>query len=202
MFETLKNAWKIADLRKKLLYTRCSSCSFSASAAAIPVPFLDAGHSARLMISGEQATCWATSTCSPVAPSATATLFALSYLPLHHRVHRDPAADRCDPAAGAAGQGRRRGTQTAQQVSPGTATVGSGPAAVGGILFPDAATTVPSPIPRASQGTSPLLSSSSPSWPARCLIMWLGEQIDNKGIGNGISMILFAGIVSRGPLRP
>ena len=31
------------------------------------------------------------------------------------------------------------------------------------------------------------------------LIMWLGEQIDGKGIGNGISMILFAGILSRGP---
>ncbi len=30
-------------------------------------------------------------------------------------------------------------------------------------------------------------------------IMWLGEQINNKGIGNGISMILFAGIVSRIP---
>ncbi len=31
------------------------------------------------------------------------------------------------------------------------------------------------------------------------LIMWLGEQIDAKGIGNGISMILFAGILSRAP---
>ena len=29
------------------------------------------------------------------------------------------------------------------------------------------------------------------------LVMWLGEQIDTKGIGNGISMILFAGIISR-----
>ena len=29
------------------------------------------------------------------------------------------------------------------------------------------------------------------------LVMWMGEQIDNKGIGNGNSMILFAGIVSR-----
>ena len=28
------------------------------------------------------------------------------------------------------------------------------------------------------------------------LLMWLGEQITNKGIGNGISMIIFAGIVS------
>ena len=30
-------------------------------------------------------------------------------------------------------------------------------------------------------------------------IMWLGEQITEKGIGNGISLILFASIVSRGP---
>lgn len=32
-----------------------------------------------------------------------------------------------------------------------------------------------------------------------CLVMWLGEQIDQFGIGNGISMILFAGIISRIP---
>ena len=31
------------------------------------------------------------------------------------------------------------------------------------------------------------------------LVMWLGEQIDAKGIGNGISMILVAGIISRAP---
>ncbi|MCI8652056.1 MAG: preprotein translocase subunit SecY [Oscillospiraceae bacterium] len=30
-------------------------------------------------------------------------------------------------------------------------------------------------------------------------VMWLGEQITEKGIGNGISMILFAGILSRMP---
>ena len=31
------------------------------------------------------------------------------------------------------------------------------------------------------------------------LIMWIGDQIDAMGIGNGISMILFAGIISRAP---
>lgn len=30
-------------------------------------------------------------------------------------------------------------------------------------------------------------------------IMWLGEQISEKGIGNGVSMIIFAGIVARMP---
>ena len=31
------------------------------------------------------------------------------------------------------------------------------------------------------------------------LLMWLGDQITNKGIGNGVSMIIFIGIVSRLP---
>ena len=31
------------------------------------------------------------------------------------------------------------------------------------------------------------------------LMMWLGEQINEKGIGNGISILLFAGIISRIP---
>ena len=31
------------------------------------------------------------------------------------------------------------------------------------------------------------------------LLMWLGEQISNKGIGNGISLIIFIGIISRMP---
>ena len=31
------------------------------------------------------------------------------------------------------------------------------------------------------------------------LLMWLGDQISNKGIGNGISLIIFIGIISRFP---
>ena len=30
-------------------------------------------------------------------------------------------------------------------------------------------------------------------------LMWLGEQINDKGVGNGISLIIFAGIVARIP---
>lgn len=33
-----------------------------------------------------------------------------------------------------------------------------------------------------------------------CLIVWLGEQINDKGIGNGVSLLIFAGIVSRIPV--
>ena len=31
------------------------------------------------------------------------------------------------------------------------------------------------------------------------MTIWLGDQINEKGIGNGISMLLFAGIIARGP---
>ena len=31
------------------------------------------------------------------------------------------------------------------------------------------------------------------------LIMWLGEQITERGIGNGISLIIFVGIIARFP---
>ena len=51
---------------------------------------------------------------------------------------------------------------------------------------------------------------TSPGWPFRILtvitltsgtafIMWLGEQIQERGIGNGISIIITAGIISRLP---
>jgi preprotein translocase subunit SecY len=50
----------------------------------------------------------------------------------------------------------------------------------------------------------------TPGWPFRLMtvitltagtafIMWLGEQITERGIGNGISLIIFAGIVARMP---
>ena len=32
-----------------------------------------------------------------------------------------------------------------------------------------------------------------------CFIMWLGERITERGIGNGMSLIIFAGIVARLP---
>ena len=32
-----------------------------------------------------------------------------------------------------------------------------------------------------------------------CLVVWLGERINEKGIGNGVSLIIFAGIVTRLP---
>ncbi len=58
-------------------------------------------------------------------------------------------------------------------------------------------------------GSSMLVPGAEGIWPAlviiftftsgSALVMWLGEQITEFGIGNGISIILFANIVSRFP---
>jgi preprotein translocase subunit SecY len=34
-----------------------------------------------------------------------------------------------------------------------------------------------------------------------CFLMWIGERITDKGIGNGVSLIIFAGIVARMPVE-
>ncbi len=60
------------------------------------------------------------------------------------------------------------------------------------------------------QGPAGELVVSNPGWPFRIMtvitlttgtifLMWLGEQITDRGIGNGISLIIFASIVSRFP---
>jgi preprotein translocase subunit SecY len=33
------------------------------------------------------------------------------------------------------------------------------------------------------------------------ILMWIGEQIDEYGVGNGISLIIMAGIVARCRMR-
>ena len=68
-------------------------------------------------------------------------------------------------------------------------------------------------LPGAADATSPAAcrSSTNPGWGFQLMtvltlttgtafIMWLGEQITERGIGNGMSLIIFAGIVV-GPSR-
>ena len=55
--------------------------------------------------------------------------------------------------------------------------------------------TVPDSVPKWLAGLTIILTFTA----GTAFLMWLGEQINDKGIGNGISIIIFAGIVSRGP---
>ncbi|MBX2976578.1 MAG: preprotein translocase subunit SecY [Ignavibacteriaceae bacterium] len=54
-------------------------------------------------------------------------------------------------------------------------------------------------IPEAVQGVSWVISTVIILTAGTVFMMWLGEQITEKGIGNGISMIIFIGIIDRFP---
>jgi preprotein translocase subunit SecY len=50
-----------------------------------------------------------------------------------------------------------------------------------------------------NQGLSFILITMLSMTTGTMLLMWLGEQIDDRGVGNGISLIIFIGIISRLP---
>ena len=181
MLETLKNAWKMADLRAKLLYTGMILLLFRIGAA-IPVPFLKPDI-LKTYISGDNnafsnSTLFALGISPYITASIVIQLLAVA-IPALEQLAKEGEEGRkilnkytryCTVALG-----------LLQSVAYyflmrnyGALTYTEGPA-----MYFSAVVII----------TSFLAGSM--------LVMWMGEQIDNKGIGNGISMILFAGIVSR-----
>ena len=79
MFETLKNAWKMPELRKKLLYTLLIIVIFRVGAA-IPVPFLDPS-TLQQMISSNSGNLFGYLNMLTGGAFSQATLFAMSVTP-------------------------------------------------------------------------------------------------------------------------
>lgn len=193
MFETLKNAWKLPDLKRRICFTVMIIVIFRFGAA-LPVPFLDAsvmqgfGDGNLLgflnMLTGgafQNATLFALSISPYITASIVVQLLAVA-IPALEQMAKEGA------------EGRKRLNKISRYVTIGLALIQSfayyqllnrrGAVVDGGNAFGNflLATTI-------------ILMFTAGSM----ICVWLGEQIDEKGIGNGISMILFAGIVSRGP---
>jgi preprotein translocase subunit SecY len=56
-----------------------------------------------------------------------------------------------------------------------------------------------SPVPDAVQGMTFVLTAAAIFTAGTIFLMWVGEQITEKGIGNGVSLIIFIGIMARLP---
>lgn len=193
MFETLKNAWKLPDLKKKICFTLMILVVFRFGAA-LPVPFLDAsvmqgfGDGNLLgflnMLTGgafQNATLFALSISPYITSSIVIQLLAVA-IPSLEQMAKEGA------------EGRKRLNKITRYTTIALALLQSlayyrilnsrGAVMDGGSTF----------------GTMLIMITIISMFTAGSMIcVWLGEQIDEKGIGNGISMILFAGIVSRGP---
>lgn len=192
MLETLKNAWKMADLRAKLLYTGMMLLLFRIGAA-IPVPFLKPDI-LKTYISGDNNWLGYIDLLSGGAFS-NSTLFALGISPY---ITASIVIQLLAVAIPALEQLAKEGEEGRKILNKYTryCTVALGLLQSVAYYFLmrnyGALTYTEGPAMYFSAVviiTSFLAGSM--------LVMWMGEQIDNKGIGNGISMILFAGIVSR-----
>ena len=190
MFETIRNAWKIVDLRKKLIYTFIMLVIFRLGSC-IPVPLLDPSQMSALF-STENSMFGFIDIVSGGA-FQNATIFAMSITPYINAsiifqllCVAIPALERLQKQGE---DGRKKIAQMQRY-----ATVVLAIIQATGLYF--------------------LLKSygavTTPGWGAAIVIvatftagtaflMWLGEQITEKGVGNGISLIIFAGIVSRLP---
>lgn len=192
MLETLKNAWKMADLRAKLLYTGMILLLFRIGAA-IPVPFLKPDI-LKTYISGDNNWLGYIDLLSGGAFS-NSTLFALGISPY---ITASIVIQLLAVAIPALEQLAKEGEEGRKILNKYTryCTVALGllqSVAYYFLMRNYGALTYTEGPAMYFSAVVIIMSFLAGSM----LVMWMGEQIDNKGIGNGISMILFAGIVSR-----
>lgn len=200
MFQTILNAWKIADLRKKLLYTAFIILIFRIGAA-LPVPFVNIAEG---IITDANANNFMTYLSMMTGDAFNyGTLFAMSITPyinasiiIQLLTVAIPALERL---AKEGEEGRKKISEITRYTSVGLALMQSTAyyfyIRSQGYLALNAEGVKYTGFAAVFQAIVIILCYTA----GASLIMWLGEQINDKGIGNGISIILFAGIVSRMP---
>ena len=194
MLKTLRNAWGIAELRKKILFTLFIVLIYRLGNA-VPVPYVDTAllQSYFNTVNNTILGLWNTMSGGSFS---MATIFALSIQPyinasiiIQLLTIAIPALERL------AKEGGEEGRKKIASITRYT-TVGIG--LVMGIAYYTL-----------MNREAMLTADGSGIWPAiviimtfmagSALIMWMGEQITEFGVGNGISIILFASIVARFP---
>ena len=188
MLQTLKNAWKIVDLRNKLLFTLLIVVLYRLGAV-IPVPFIDSAALSSLMSMADGSIFQYLNIMSGDA-FAKATLFALSISPyitssivMQLLTIAIPALEKLSKSGD---EGRKKITQITRYVTVGLGLI----TAYGYYTYMRAYNLL------LDRGVFAAIVIISCYVAGTALIMWLAEKINENGIGNGISIILFANIVA------
>ena len=207
MLKTLINAWKIADLRKKLLFTALIVLIFRIGSA-IPVPFTNIGE-AGIISNVNVSTFMNYLTMMTGDAFNYGTIFAMSITPY---INSSIIMQLLAVAIPALERLQKEGEEGRKKIATITrfVTIALGLLQSTAYYFylrsgGQTADTFLVTNPATGENYTGFLGFFQALVIIFCftagtaLIMWLGEQINDKGIGNGISIILFAGIVSRIP---
>ena len=214
MFKTIRNAWSIPDLRKKILFTLLIVIIFRIGSV-IPVPFLNMEALAHVMGNAQGVEDTLVGYLNTLSGGAfsNATIFAMGITPyINSSIIMQLLCVAIPPLERLS----KEGDEGRKKIATITRYVTVGLGLIQGTAYffflkntydtqaPSDGSWTPTNLPLAqyTQGFS--------MWFAAiviilvftagtALIMWLGEQINKNGIGNGISILLFAGIVARLP---
>ena len=192
MFKTIKNAWKTPEVRKKLLYTLILIVIFRLGCF-ITVPGVDTIALGEQMQSATGSLTGLINTISGGAFSKlsifsmTITPYITSSIVIQLLAMIIPSLEKMMKEGGETGK---------QKINKYTKLLSLVLALVEGLgIYISYSTSGIFINPGFLTGAIVVLSLVT----GTAILMWLGEQITNKGIGNGISMIIFVGIVSRLP---
>ncbi len=201
MFNTFRNAWKIEELRKRILFTLMIILIFRVGVA-IPVPFVNVSMIGQIINQGTGDILGYMDFMSGGALSS-ASIFALGVQPyinasiiMQLLAVAFPALDRM----------RKEGPEGQKRFNRITRMAGAGLGVVLGIAYYFLVRNF------WVNGENALLYGAGSGMFSQIfaavvivlcftagamLLMWMGEQVDQKGVGNGISILIFAGIISR-----
>ena len=195
MLQTLKNAWKIPELRKKIIFTLFILLIYRVGNV-IPVPYINTATLAQYFDSVLSNTILGLYNAMSGSAFSRATIFALSIQPyinasiiIQLLTIAIPALERMAKEEGEEGQ------KKIARITRYT-TVGLG-LLMGWAYYQMLVNYASSGFHIIEQqGFVPALVIILTFTAGSAFVMWLGEQITEFGIGNGISMILFANIIS------
>ena len=199
MLTTIRNAWKIPELRRKLLFTLVIILLYRICNV-IPVPGVNVQQMSLMFSQQLSNTIFGLFDMMSGSAFSQATIFALSIQPyinasiiIQLLTIAIPALERLSKEGGE--EGKKKLTKITRYTTVGL-----------GVLMGFAYYIMLSNYN--SQYSNMLLTSTGfltalviilTFTAGSTLVMWLGDQISEHGIGNGISMILFANIIARIP---
>ena len=209
MFKTIRNAWSIPDLRKKILFTLLIVVIFRIGSV-IPVPFLNMDALASVMGNAQGVDDTLVGYLNTLSGGAfsNATIFAMGITPyINSSIIMQLLCVAIPPLERLSKEGEEGRKKIAAITRYVTVALGL----IQGTAY---YFFLKNTIDNAAENATGLpIAKYTTGFPAvfsaiviiltftagTALIMWLGEQINKNGIGNGISILLFAGIIARLP---
>lgn len=196
MIEQFRNIFRVPELRRRILFT-CVLLIVYRIGAHVPTPGIDA-HALALFFQRQQGNLFGLMDVFSGGALRRLSVFALGIMPyisasiiLQLLAVVVPALERLQKEGE---QGRKKITQYTRYGTVGLSAIQGLGIAVGleGMQIGGAAV-VPHP------GWAFRLMTTITLTGGTIFLMWLGEQISERGIGNGISLLIFAGIIVRMP---